>query len=141
MAIYTSVSLYPDRLVWGYSEARNGCSLRDSCQYDREEFDKLVSELAEIRFSAKDSGDHSTGGAGFGYSFETKAGQYFYYNRFSKMSGDYEKASALILQFIGKHKTQCEILFDKYARMPHKRAQFGEFEELPEELIQYKVKR
>ena len=56
MAIHTSVSLYPDHLVWGYNEMRNECSLKDSCQYDREEFDKLVNELAEIRFSAKEIG-------------------------------------------------------------------------------------
>lgn len=141
IAIYTSVTLYPDHLVWGYSEARNGCSLRDSCSYDREEFDKLVSELSQIKFSAKDCDDHRSGGAGFGYSFETETKRYFYYNSLFKMSGDYEKAQGLIKQFISIHKTRCELLFDEYARKPHKRAEFGEFQELPEELIPYKVTR
>ena len=137
LAILTTVNMYPDHLVWGYNEMRNECSLKDSCQYDREEFDKLISELAEIKFSAKEIDNPSSGGSGYGYSFETEKGRYFYYNSQSKMSGNYEKASNLILQFIKAHKTQCEILFEKYARMPHERAMFGEFTELPEELMPY----
>ena len=140
LAVYSSVTLYPDHLVWSYSEVRNVCSLRDSCSYDREEFERLVKDLSEVRFSAKDSHDHSTGGAGYAYSFETEAGQYFHYNNSFKLSGDYGRAEDLIQQFISAHRTPCELLFKKYAAMPHKRARFGEFEELPEALKKYKMK-
>ena len=140
MAIYTTIQIFQDSLVWDYIEARNDCRLKDICKYDKEEFNKLIKELSKIKFSATDEPNSLCGGAGYSYSFETNSERYLYYDDSSSLSGDYRKVSDLIQQFIWAHKTKCEILFDEYSRMPHERGHFGEFKILPKELQKYKVK-
>ena len=140
MAIYTTVELHPDYLVWDYNEARNKCHLRDTCRYSKEDFDKLVNELSKIQFSAKDNHDYSVGGEGYSYSFEVNAESYLYFDNSYQFSGDYHAVQDLIRRFIKSHPTQCEILFKKFSEMPHERGNFGEFKELPRVLQKYKVK-
>lgn len=130
MAIYTMVKLYPDYLVWEYYEARNHCHLKDTCRYNKEDFDKLVNELSKINFSYMNRHDHRVGGEGYCYSFEVNDRRYLQFNNSYHPSGDYHAVQDLIQQFIKSHPTQCEILFKKFAMMPHKRRSCGEFEEL-----------
>lgn len=80
------------------------------------------------------------GGGGYEYSFKTNSKRYLYYDNSCSFSGDYRKVSNLIQKFIEAHKTKCEILFEKYSRMPHDRGHYGEFQTLPNELQKYKVK-
>lgn len=141
IAIYTTVNLYPDYLVWDYKEARNQCHLKDTCRYNREEFDKLVKELSRIEFSAIDKHDHRVGGPGYSYSFEVNDKCYLYFDNSYQFSGDYQAVQDLIRQFIKSHPTQCEILFKKLSKRPHKKGAYGEFEELPQKLQKYEVKR
>lgn len=140
MAIYTTVEIFPDHLVWRYSEARNGCHLKDECHYDKEDFDKLVKELSTIQFSTRDLEDYSVGGAGYSYSFHLNSERYLYFNNLYQLSGDYDQVEDLIQQFIKSHKTKCEILFEKLAKEPHEKGHFGVFRDLPRELQKYKVK-
>ena len=140
-AVYTTVELYPDHLVWNYSEARNNCSLKDIRQYKKEEFDELVKELSTIKFSVQDNNRRIIGGGGYEYVFETDSGVYLLFADTFQFSGDYDKVGYLIQQFITSHKTQCEILFEEYSKKPHEKAEFGEFKKLPQKLQKYKVKR
>lgn len=139
IAIYTIIKIYEDHLVWEYDEARNDCSLKDSCKYSREEFEELITSLSKVQFSAIDAHDYSVGGSGYGYSFESASNQYFYYDSSYKLLGNYSDVSSLIQQFIKAHKTDCEMIFEKLSRMPHERGSFGEFRTLPEELEKYRV--
>ena len=139
IAIYTTITLGEDCLIWEYDEARNNCSLKDSCKYSKEEFEILVKNLSTIEFSAINNYDYSVGGAGYVYSFESNANRYFYYDSSSKLSGNYRQASSLIQLFIEVHKTKCEMLFEKLSREPHERGPFGAFKTLPKELEKYKV--
>jgi hypothetical protein len=138
-AIYTMVKLYPDYLVWEYYEARNHCHLKDTCRYNKEDFDKLVNKLSKINFSSTNRRDHRVGGEGYGYSFEVNDRSYLQFNSYYHLSGDYHAVQELIQQFIKSHPTQCEILFEKFSKMPHERGCFGEFKELPQELEKYIV--
>lgn len=140
MARYTSIQLFPDSLVWNYTEARNGCSLRDVSRYDRKDFEEMVSRLSEISFAAQDTHDYRLGGSGYGYSFENEKGSYLAFNRTFKFSGNYQEVYSIIQGFIRSHKTECEKLFEQYSHMPHERAQFGEFKILPKQLEKYKAK-
>ena len=138
MARYTSVQIYPDSLVWSYSEARNGCSLGDISRYDRKAFDELIQTLSAISFAAKDAHNYPLGGSGFAYAFEDKDGCYLSFQRGDDMSGDYMEVYGAIQGFVNSHKTDCQKLFEKLSRMPHEKAMFGEFKELPEQLKKYK---
>ena len=141
MAVYTTITLGEDCLIWEYDEARNNCSLKDSCKYSKEEFEQLVKSLSTIEFSAIDTDDDRVGGAGDGYSFESNSSMYLYYDSSYNLSGNYRQVSSLIQQFIEAHKTKCEMLFEKLSRKPHERGHFGEFRTLPKELEKYKVNK
>ena len=119
---------------------RNGCHLRDVIENIGEDYDRLVSDLSQIKFRAKDTHDTSAGGDGYWYSFEAGAKPYFSFNSSYDISGDFEKLYFLIADFIKGHPTKAEELFNKLYLAPHDKAQFGEFETLPEELEQYRRK-
>lgn len=140
MAIYTTVKLYPDYLVWEYNEARNDCRLKDSCRYNKKDFEILVMKLSEIEFSATDLHDHRVGGAGYSYSFVVNGECYLYFDNLYQFSGNYQTVQDLIQQFIKSHPTPCELLFKKLSKEPHERGPFGEFSELPQELERYQVR-
>lgn len=140
MAITTTVKLYPDYLVWEYNEARNDCRLRDTCRYNKRDFEKLVMQLSKIEFSATDIHDDRVGGAGYSYSFVVNAERYLYFDNLYQLSGDFQTVQDLIQQFIKSHPTKCEILFKKLSKKPHKKGHFGVFDELPQKLERYKVK-
>lgn len=137
MATYKTIEIYPDSLVWEYIEARNDCSLKDVRTYDKVEFDNLINELSHIQFSAMDNSLIIYGNSGFSYSFEINSNKYFYFQDDYKFTGNYRKVFSIINHFINTHKTECEILFEKYSRMPHIRGEFGEFQTLPDELQKY----
>lgn len=138
IAIYTTITIHEDHLVWEYVEARNNCSLIDSCSFSKEEFKELITELSKVQFSAIDTHDYSVGGEGYGYSFESASDQYFYYDNSYKLSGNYSQVSSLIQQFINSHKTDCEMLFEKLKKIPHEPGEFGVFRILPKELEKYR---
>lgn len=138
IAIYTTITIHEDHLVWEYVEARNNCSLIDSCSFSKKEFKELITDLSKVQFSAIDAHDYSVGGEGYSYSFESASDQYFYYDSSYKLSGNYSDASSLIQQFINAHKTDCEMLFKKLSGMPHEQGEFGEFKTLPKELEKYR---
>lgn len=138
IAIYTTITIHEDRLVWEYVEARNNCCLIDSCSFSKEEFKELITDLSKVQFSAIDAHDYSVGGEGYSYSFESASDQYFYYDNSYKLSGNYSQVSSLIQQFINAHKTDCEMLFVKLSEMPHEQGEFGEFKTLPKKLEKYR---
>lgn len=140
IAISTKVEICEDHLIWDYHEMRNGCHLKDTCKYDKNDYIRLTNDLSMIRFSAKDAHDTSSGGEGYAFAFEKDSKQYFYYNDTFKLSGDYEQVRTLVLQFIDAHKTECELLFERLSKAPHEKGEMGEFDTLPEELKPYEVK-
>ena len=113
MCIYTTVEIYPEYLVWKYEEARNDCYLIDTCCYKKEDYDKLLKELSTIKFSAIHNKYRYIGGPGYRYSFEVDTVSYLYFDDSYQFSGDYDKATTLIQQFIKSHQTRCEILFKR----------------------------
>lgn len=112
LAIYMTVELYPDHLVWTYVEDRNNHRQQNECIYEKEQYEKLVKELSTIQFSARDRRPHPKGGAGYSYSFEVNAERYLSFGNHHQLSGDYYKVQNLILQFIEEHG-QCITLFKK----------------------------
>ena len=140
IAISTTYEITGDSLVWDYRELRNDCHLRDVARYDAQDFEALVTALSEIRFSAKDAHDYSSGGSGWGCSFDNEKGHYLQYNSTYALSGDYAKVTEMILQFAEAHKPEGLRLFDALKAEPHEKPTFGEFEELPEALKPYTVK-
>lgn len=141
MARYSDYQIFRDSIVWNYYEARNHCHLKDMCIYDKSVFNKLIKELSEKRFSGTfDLRDRNDGGAGFYYYFEEDSLCYLQYNESYQLSGEYQEVDYLIKQFIENHKTQCEILFEKYSNKPHEKALYGEFQSLPPKLQEYIVK-
>jgi hypothetical protein len=140
-ARYSEYLIFKDSLVWDYYEVRNHCHLKDICKYDRSNFDKLIKELSEKKFSGTcDLREMSVGGAGFKYYFEKDSNCYLQYSDLYQLSGEYQEVDKLIKHFIETHKTQCEILFEKFSNEPHEHAHFGEFRSLPQELHKYVVK-
>ena len=140
IAISTKYEITEDSLVWDYTELRNGCHLTDAVRYDRQDFEALVSELSEIRFSAKDTHDVSSGGSGWGCSFYNDRECYFHYNDKFNLSGGYEKVTDAILQFVASHKPEGLRLFDQLKAEPHEGAMFGEFDQLPPPLHPFSIK-
>jgi aconitase B len=69
----------------------------------------------------------SNGGAGFEYYFEKDSNCYLQYSDSYQLSGEYQEVDKLIKHFIETHKTQCEILFEKFSNEPHEHAHFGEW--------------
>ncbi len=137
-ARYTSVTITPDSLIWNYSEARNGVKLRDVKKYNRTEYQALIDELSGTTFFLSGSGDNSSGGDGFTFSFENESGYYLMFDQSqAKTRGSYQIV-VLITDFIENHPTRCEQLFKEYAKNPHRRGHFGEFDVLPKELEKYK---
>lgn len=140
IAIQSKHEISRDSIVWDYYEIRNGCHLRDVIANDGEDYDRLVSDLSQVKFRAKDMHDTSAGGDGFWYSFEAGAKPYFSFNDSFDISGDFDKLELLIAEYIKGHPTKAEELFNRLSLEPHNKADFGEFETLPEELEQYRLK-
>lgn len=139
IAIYTSVDIYPDSLVWNYNEARNNCDLEDVCKYNRKEFEEMIQILSAVSFTIKEPASFPLGGSGFGYNFEDEEGCYLNFGRNYQLSGNYQEVYRVIQRFINSHKTECEKLFEQLSKKPHERAHFGEFKELPIELKKYQM--
>lgn len=140
IAIQSKHEISRDSIVWDYNEMRNGCHLRDVIANDGEDYDRLVSDLSQIKFRAKDMHDTSSGGSGFWYSFEIGSKSYFSFNNSFNISGDFDKLELLIAEYIKAHPTKAEELHKRLSLESHNRAEFGEFETLPEELEQYRLK-
>lgn len=141
MARYSVYQIFKDSLVWEYFEARNHCHLKDLTKYGRADYDTLLKKLSKLRFSGTcNLKEISVGGAGYDHSFEENSNCYLHYNDSYRLSGEYQEVNNLITLFIEKHKTQCEILFEKYSSEPHEQALFGEFKNLPTKLRKYVVK-
>jgi len=141
MARYSYYQIYKDSLVWDYFEARNHCHLKDLTKYGRADYDTLLNKLSKLRFSGTcNLKEISVGGAGYDYSFEENSNCYLHYNDSYQLSGEYQEVNNLITLFIENHKTQCDILFEKYSSEPHEQALFGEFKNLPTKLHKYAVK-
>ena len=138
-ARYTSVGIGPTLLRWSYSEARNNVHMRDSVEYDEKEFNDLIDKLSKISFYIGEE-DRRLGGAGFSFSFKDNDDTYLSFDSSQISSEECQEVVNLIRQFISIHQTRCEQLFKKYASKPHKRAHFGEFDVLPQELEKYLVK-
>lgn len=140
IAIQSKHEISRDSIVWDYDEMRNGCHLRDVIANDGEDYDRLVSDLSQVKFRAKDTHDTSAGGDGYWYSFEAEAKPYFSFNSSFDISGDFDKLYFLIADYIKGHPTKAEELHNRLSLEPHDRAEFGEFETLPKELEPYRVK-
>ena len=141
IAIQSKHEISRDSIVWDYYEMRNGCHLRDVIENDGEDYDRLVSDLSQVKFRAKDMHDTSAGGDGYWYSFEAGAKPYFSFNSSYDISGDFEKLYFLIANYIKGHPTKAEELHFRLSLEPHDRAEFGEFETLPKELEPYRLKK
>ena len=113
IAISTTYEIARDSLVWDYREYRNDRHLRDVVRYDAQDFEALVTALSTIRFSAKDAHDVSSGGEGWGCSFDNGKGRYLQFNSTYKLSGDYEKVTDLIKQFVDAHQPEGLKLLDE----------------------------
>jgi len=140
LAISTTFEICEDSLVWSRMEPRYGWKLKDVLKCDKQDFKELLTALSTIQFSAKDTHDFSAGGSGWGISFENQKGSYFHYNNTFKLSGDHERVTQKINEYVEKHKPEGLILFDQLCAEPHERGIYGEFEELPEILKGYIVK-
>lgn len=141
MARYSDYQIFKDSLVWNYYEARNHCHLKDLCKYDRADYDTLLNKLSKLKFSGScNLKEICVGGAGYNYSFEENSQCYLNYNDSYLLSGKYQEVDYLLNHFIETHKTQCEILFEKYSKEPHEQALFGEFKNLPRKLHKYIVR-
>lgn len=138
-AIYTTIEIFKEYLVWDYFEARNECHLRDTCKYNEDGFNKLINALSEIQFKVVEVDDVSCGGSGFSYSFEINSDKYLRYSNSDIFRGDVEVFKKIIAHFIQTHKTECQLLFEKFANEPHEYASFGEFRKIPKELERYRV--
>lgn len=139
-ARYTSVTIEPDSLTWNYNEARNDVKLKDMVRYDKKEYQELINNLSQITFLISGSADISVGGAGYSYYFYIGDDDYLSFDKTLITSGNCQKVVSMIKCFIANHQTRCEQLFWKYSAEPHRRGQFGEFETLPDELENYRVK-
>ena len=106
IAILMTYEIASDSLVWDYQDFRNDRHLRDVARYDAQDFEALVAALSTIQFSAKDAHDYSSGGSGWGCSFDNEKGRYLQYNSTYKLSGDYEKVTNMIQQFIDAHQPE-----------------------------------
>ena len=106
IAISATYEITRDSLVWDYHEYRNGRHQRDVVRYDAQDFEALVTALSTIRFSAKDAHDVSSGGDGWACSFDNGEGRYLQFNNTYKFSGDYEKVTYLIKQFVDAHQPE-----------------------------------
>ena len=133
LLISTTFEIYEDSLVWKRTEPRYGWKLRDVSPCDKEDFKGLLTELSTIRFSARDTHDHSAGAGGWGFSFENQKGRYFHYNDKYNLSGDYER----VTEYVEKHKPKGLQLFDQLREEPHEKGMYGDFEVLPEALKAY----
>jgi len=118
IAIMTTYEITRDSLVWLYQEFRTDRCLRDVAKYDAQDFEALVTALSTIRFSAKDAHDVSSGGSGWGCSFDNEKGRYLQYNSTYKLSGDYEKVTDMIQQFVEAHKPEALAHFDEQDTEP-----------------------
>ena len=106
IAILMTYEIARDSLVWECKNFRNNRHLRDVARYDAQDFETLVTALSTIRFSAKDAHDASSGGSGWGCSFDNEKGRYLQYNSSYELSGDYEKVTDMIQQFINAHQPE-----------------------------------
>lgn len=104
IAILTTYEIGRDSLVWERKEFRSGRHQREVAQYDAQDFEALVNALAAIQFSAKDANDASSGGSGWGCSFDNEKGRYLQFNDTYKLSGDYERVIDLIVNFVEDHQ-------------------------------------
>jgi hypothetical protein len=104
VAIYTTITIFEDHLVYERNYARKNHISKYSCEYSKDEFNELIMRLSKVQFSATYVRNHKLGGPGFEYSFESDSGQYLQYNNVSKLSGNYEQVSSLIQKFIEEHK-------------------------------------
>ncbi len=141
IAISTSYYIYPDSLIWDYHEYRNDCHLRDVVIYNPQEFNQLIATLSQIKFSVKGTPDISSGGDGFSYAFFIEKDKYLYFDDTYQSSGDYDKLTTTIDQFISSHSTRAEKTFKRLSDSPHERGEFGEFMVLPQELEPYKEEK
>lgn len=139
LLISTTFEICEDSLVWSRMEPRYGWKLRDVSPCDKQDFKGLLTELSTIRFSARDTHDHSVGAAGWGVSFENQKGRYFHYNDKFDLSGDYERVNEKINEYVEKHKPKGLQLFDQLRAEPHEKGMYGDFEVLPEDLKVYNV--
>lgn len=138
VAIATEYEIYRDSLVWEYSEHRNKCRLRDVVKYDSMEFEQLVENLAQYTFSVKRT-EPKCGGGGESFSFSTATGCYLSFDDSdSELFGDASEVKKLIRQFVRQHPTKGEKTFERLSKMPHEKAMFGVFKELPQELEKYR---
>ena len=140
LLISTTFEICEDSMVWSRMEPRYGWKLRDVSKCDKQDFNELLTELSTIRFSARDAHDFSAGGDGWGLSFENQKGRYFHYNDKFKLSGDYERVTEKIQEYVEKHKPKGLQLFDQLRAEPHEKGMYGDFDELPEALKAYIVK-
>ena len=141
IAIDVLYEIYPDSLVWYYTESRNDCALKDVCRYNREEYDYLLQALLPLKLSVKDKGLMGDGGGSMGCSFTNKEGRYLGFGTGTYCIGKHSVAISLIRSFIKKHKTNGEKLFEDLRMKPHERGEFGVFKELPDELRIYSRKK
>jgi len=140
LLISTTFEICEDSMVWSRMEPRYGWKLRDVSKCDKQDFNELLTELSTIRFSARDAHDFSAGGDGWGLSFENQKGRYFHYNDKFKLSGDYERVTEKIQEYVEKHKPKGLQLFDQLRAEPHEKGMYGDFDELPEALKAYIMK-
>ena len=139
LLISTTFEIFEDSLVWKRMEPRYGWKLKDVSPCDKQDFKGLLTELSTIRFSARDTHDFSAGGDGWGLSFENQKGCYFHYNNSFDLSGDYERVTEKINEYVEKHKPKGLQLFDQLREEPHEEGMYGDFEKLPEALKAYAV--
>ena len=139
VATSTEVSIYPDSLVWYYSEMRNGTTFRDVVKYKRKHFNALISTLSQYTITTMPTTEPPTlGGSGWSYYFCNETKCYLSYNNFTPTTGTND-VNNIIQDFIENHKTECQKEFEKLAKKPHEKADFGEFKTVPKSLRRYLV--
>ena len=139
LAISTSVSIYPDSLIWYYEESRNSTAFQDVVKYNRNDFNALISTLSQYTITIYPVNQQPTlGGSGFSYSFVNETKNYLSYDNFTSISGTNDVNNE-IQKFIENHKTKCQKEFERLAKKPHEKADFGEFRTIPKSLRRYLV--
>lgn len=104
IATETKYEITADSLVCVFTDFRNDLHRRETNLVESKDFEALVTTLSQIKFSAKDLDDVSSGGEGWGCGFYNEKGRYLHFNNTFKLTGDYEQVIKLIQAFAEQHK-------------------------------------
>lgn len=113
-AIHWSYEIFEDSIVWQYKGYRNGLTLRDKINIEKEDFQNLLKELSGVIFSVRNQDEvTAVGGGGWYYTFREGTKCYLSMGNHDYLSGDYQKVRKIIENMLTSHRTEGEKVFRK----------------------------